>query len=351
MKKRVLFVSHTASHERPFLDPSTRYRCFTPAAALRRRGHHTAVVSQKLFEESPHLVDDFDAFVFHRPMLTETLAEFLEARRKQPAIIVDFDDLIFDVAHSHLMPRHRFGGQSLSATAQYLAANAAACSYFASFSASTTPLVERLSRLFGARLALVTSNALEEGYAGTAASIREHTKRGPRPYKFGYFSGTASHDGDLASVAPALAEALSRFSGSRMLVLGPVAIPKELLPYGDRIDRRTSVVPFYHLPYVMAQVETAIAPLEWNDFTTCKSGLKFFEAAVVGCTVVATPIPDIDRFESPMLRKCRTEADWSSALADPFDLSDEDTEAEIERVLRIVDSERVAQTWDEELLP
>ena len=54
-----------------------------------------------------------------------------------------------------------------------------------------------------------------------------------------------------------------------------------------------------------------------NRFTECKSGLKFFESAVLGTPVAATPIPDIDRFDNPLLLKCRTPDDWASAFRAP----------------------------------
>ena len=39
----------------------------------------------------------------------------------------------------------------------------------------------------------------------------------------------------------------------------------------------------------MSEVDVNIAPLVINDFTNCKSELKFFEAAVVETTTIASP--------------------------------------------------------------
>jgi glycosyltransferase involved in cell wall biosynthesis len=39
----------------------------------------------------------------------------------------------------------------------------------------------------------------------------------------------------------------------------------------------------------MAEVDVNIAPLVINDFTNCKSELKFFEAAAVETTTIASP--------------------------------------------------------------
>jgi glycosyltransferase involved in cell wall biosynthesis len=40
---------------------------------------------------------------------------------------------------------------------------------------------------------------------------------------------------------------------------------------------------------MMAKVDVNIAPLVVNEFTNCKSELKFFEAAVVETTTIASP--------------------------------------------------------------
>ena len=348
MKKRILFVSQTAKIHNHYDDPSTRYRCHTPAAALRRRGHTTAVVSQKEFEGDEALREYFDFMVFHRPYLTERFVDFLERNKLKKRIVADFDDLIFDVKYSSLMPSHRFRGQPLHSTSTYLAANAAACSYFEDFSISTVPLSISVKQCFGEdRNAQVMSNSLEPGYINRASEIRSRTLK-DRPYKIGYFAGTATHDADFEYISESLAKMFVGYPNALMLVLGPAEIPEKLLPFKDRIHHFKDLVHFTKLPYVMAQVETVIAPLEWNEFTVCKSGLKFFEAALVGCSVVATPIPDIDRFDSPLLRKCATKEQWDSALISPFDLSQAEIEQEIPNIVSHVNSEEIAADMERE---
>lgn len=348
MKKRILFVSQTAKIHDHYDDPSTRYRCHTPAAALKRRGHITAVVSQREFERDEGLRDYFDFMVFHRPYLTENFVQFLDRNKPNKNIVADFDDLIFDVKYSSLMPSHRFRGQPLHSTSTYLAANAAACGYFENFSVSTTPLSLSVKRCFGEDLNIrIMSNSLEPGYINRAAEIRKRASKG-RPYKVGYFAGTATHDADFDYISESLAKMFIEYPKALMLVLGPAEIPEKLIPFKERIHHFKDLVHFTKLPYVMAQVETVIAPLEWNEFTVCKSGLKFFEAALVGCSVVATPIPDIERFESPLLRKCRTKEQWDSALISPFDLSQSEIEHEIPTIVSHVNSEEIAANMERE---
>lgn len=346
MRSSVLFVSNTSQVERPFKDPSTRYRCFTPASALARRGHKTAVTSQRDFERNPAKYENFEYFVFHRPMMNEALGVFLAKMNNSPRIIADFDDYIFQVKDAWLTPAYRFRGESITNTARYLARNAAAMRYFGRFTLSTTPLAKEVRRIVPTSQIEVFSNTLDPGYQGAAQLIRERTRGIRREFRFGYFAGTATHDQDLADIAPALASALDAVPDSRMLVLGPANIPAELTRFGIRVEHRSSVVPFHRLPAMMAQVETVIAPLERNAFTESKSGLKFFEAAAVGCSVVATPIADIDRFESSLLRKCETTEQWLEALTKPFQLDPPELEAEARRVVSLVDADAWARLWE-----
>lgn len=345
MKKSVLFVSNTSRTSRPYLDPSTRYRCFNPASALARCGHRTAVISQVEFETSIDDYTAYDYFVFHRPLMNGKIGEFFDTNRNSASMIADFDDFIFDVRHASLTPAYRFRGQTITQVARFIANIASASRHFQNFSLSTRPLASEIGRVFGPRHTVVVSNSLDPAFQGTAKLIRHQMAGKKRPYRFGYFAGTATHDADLASIGPALAEAMHNDPGAKLLVLGPAEIPSTLLSFTRFIEHRKDVVPFHQLPFVMAQVETVVAPLERNEFTECKSGLKFFEAAAVGCSVVATPIPDIDRFDSPLLRKCETEKDWSRALNEPFRISDKTAEEESARICSIVDADGIAKLW------
>lgn len=349
MSTSVLFVSNTSQVNRPFKDPSTRYRCFNPAVALNRRGYRTAVTSQKDFEDNFLRYKYFDIYVFHRPVMNERIGDFFSLMQKSEKIIADYDDYIIDVKDAWLTPAYRFRGESITNTARYLSRNAAAARYFARFTLSTAPLATAVRKLFEPQQVEVISNALDPGYQGAAQLIRERTRDTRREFKFGYFAGTATHDKDLADIAPALAQAMEIDNKARMLVVGPAKIPEELLTFGARIEHRHAVVPFHRLPALMAQVETVVAPLERNAFTECKSGLKFFEAAAVGCSVVATPIGDIERFESSLLRKCDTPQQWLEALTRPFSLMPSVREAEARRIVNMVDADTVAGVWEAKL--
>lgn len=350
-KPSVLFVSSTNRRDRPYLDPSSRYRSFNVAASLARLGHRTACISQLVFDADTTIADRYDFIHFHRPTLNEANVDFLFRERMSPRIIADFDDGTIRVADAGITPAVRFYDVPLRKVARDISCMAEACRFFDKFTLSTEPLSEQVETLFGPRLNKVVSNALDPAFLGIARLLREQGAGRPRPYRIGYFPGTASHNGDFASVAKPLAAFLAAHREVRMLVVGPVELPEPLRRFRSRIVRQ-SVVPFHHLPHTMALCDTVIAPLERTPFTNAKSGIKFFEAAVVGCSVIATPIRDIARFDSPLLHKADSSQEWraafESALTQPLD--DTARDAAACAVERIVSADIVYGSWASEVL-
>lgn len=312
-KLSVLFVSATNRAKRPFFDPSTRYRCYNLAQELSRRGHRALVMSQSMFETQVYELASFDIYVFHRPALTDLFIEAFHLIPRHATKIIDFDDLIFDVRHADQTPMVRSRGGSARDARAYLGRVGEAMSLFSDGTFSTQPLAAQANELLPSLKTFVLPNTLDPGFVGLARLARAASPYRTRPFRFGYFSGTSSHDRDLAMIAPALAEALRSDKHARLMLAGPVEVPADLEEFANQIAIRP-LVSFHALPRLMSEVQMVLAPLEDTVFTRSKSGLKFFEAAVIGARVAASPIPDIDRFESPLLTKCRSLDDWRGAL-------------------------------------
>jgi glycosyltransferase involved in cell wall biosynthesis len=321
-KPSILFVSDTGATN-PYTDPSVRYRCFNMAQELVRRGFRSHVIAQHAFETRVEQLGSFDRYVFHRPRLTQDLADFFLGVEPGRAI-ADFDDLIFDVRYADATPAVRVRKRPAKEVRHYVASMAESVRMLARATVSTEPLAEHAAQ-FEHLAVSVIHNHLDPAFLGLARELRRSNDYNARPFQLGYFSGSASHDLDLALIAPAIAGFLNSNPGARLLVVGAVAIPSELGPYMAQI-RRLSVVSFHALPFVMAQCKKVIAPLESTPFAACKSGLKFFEAALVGCDVIATPIPDMARFRSPLLTMCGGIEEWAASLAKQRDFSAGDLE-------------------------
>lgn len=346
--ERILFVGNTSKLDRPYMDPSTRYRCFNIAYSLRERGHTTEVVTLSYFIDHLDVADNFDTIVFHRPSLNnEALLRFLFKNQDKKNLIADYDDLIFDVKSVIDIPNIESRDPYLNSISDFISRNAAANNFFRKFSVSTTPLSDRLKKVIPSAEVNVISNALSLEYIQLSRKLFALKKN--KEYKIGYFPGTASHDNDFKQVAPYIAKFLSENNKEKMFILGPLKIPAVLNKFNHRIDHVKEVVPFSHLPYIKANVENIIAPLTNNQFNECKSGLKFFEAMPLGCRVIATPIPDIDRFESEYLYKCKSIEEWDELTNIPK-ISHENYEVELNNTLLKVGSDNIAKIWEEKFL-
>ena len=164
------------------------------------------------------------------------------------------------------------------------------------FLATTEPLA-RVGREAGRptyvhRCGLAARELALGAAAARVARRTDHARRDPArgAVRLGYFSGTATHDDDFASIAPVLRALFERHPALALTVVGPVALDPALAAFGSRIER-SGLVPWPELPAPLAAVDVNLAPLAWRDpFVAAKGAVKYLEAAAVGIPTVASPI-------------------------------------------------------------
>ena len=133
----------------------------------------------------------------------------------------------------------------------------------------------------------------------------------------GYFSGTSSHREDFALVEDALCSFLERHDDAALVLGGSLELSERLVALMAR--GRVIAVPrvdYVTLQYLQASVDVVLAPLVVDEFTNCKSGLKVFEAAIVGTPACASPaFAYREAIEEGVTGYvCETTADWERAL-------------------------------------
>lgn len=306
---KILFISATTRTERPWYDPAARYRCYNLADELAQRGHKTLVVAQKTYEANAGKLDHFDIYVFHRPIFTETLARSIGALKRNHLLIADYDDLVFDSGKVSQVygPETNHAKQTEAFKRMNLVAAAAAL--FDNFVLSTDPLKEAVNRLFNPARSLVVHNGLSKSWCDQCRIYRLHSPFESRKYIFGYFPGTGTHARDLGPILNMLLSCL-RIRKEAMLLQGMYDLPD----YARDVIEKRPLISFLKYPHNLCQCKYVLAPLEENDFNKSKSAIKFMEASQCGCVTLATPIPDIDRFESDLLVKCRNRNEWEKAV-------------------------------------
>ncbi|KAI9013720.1 hypothetical protein DFJ74DRAFT_682988 [Hyaloraphidium curvatum] len=108
--------------------------------------------------------------------------------------------------------------------------------------------------------------------------------------RIGYASGTPTHQRDFRAAYPALRRVLRERPHARLVYFGANLDPAEFPGLEAQLEHRPAVN-YSDLPYELCRFDVNIAPLQTgNPFTSSKSELKFFDAALAGVPTVASPV-------------------------------------------------------------
>jgi glycosyltransferase involved in cell wall biosynthesis len=307
-------------------DTSTfRYRVFNMIEALRIAEPEASAAWFTAADGSSaaEAVAASDLVVICRAKYTRHVgAVVARARAARRRVLFDVDDFVFDTRYARLVIETLDGDseerslQDWFGTISRLGTTLQLCD-----GAITTNefLAERIRR-FHAVPTFVIPNFLNEAQLALSARVAE-TKRLARDdrIRIGYFSGSPSHNRDFAIVEPALLQLLEEDPRIVLRVVGFLDLSPSLEAYRDRLEL-LPLQDFLNLQRLMGEVELNIVPLQDNEFTNCKSELKYFEAAVVGTVTVASPVYTLRRAirhgENGFLA---TAQDWYSTLREAAD--------------------------------
>ncbi|MDX9886280.1 glycosyltransferase [Thauera sp.] len=315
-RKTICFISETGRGDRPLDDPSVRYRAYHPAEALLNAGHFCTVYSAMQFYKNPCF--DYDVYVFHRPnMARPTFREVVAGLRRLGRILIaDYDDLIFGNEELALgSSAVKNGTLTPERAIDAFASNLEGLRAFDRVTASTAPLAERVREYNPDAKVMVLPNIVSDSVLSFQESLGTPLRRRSASV-IGYFAGTKSHDRDFPVVEAALHRVLSENSHFKLLVVGPVAVPQGIASLPN--VSVAPVVNYLRLPGLMAKCSTVIAPLEDSAFNACKSRVKFLEAALSGCRLIASPIPDMQTIGPDHVTLAATTDDWYEALSEPL---------------------------------
>jgi len=270
---------------------SARFRTKHVAEEL---GFHD-ITSSITVQDNPRLssyADKFSVFVFHRVLFTPSVAKLIaEIKKRGKEIVFETDDLVYDPAFlvhmdywrvmnalERKLYEHGVGGEIL------------ADPYVKTATTSTSFIAEKL-REKGKRVFVVPNRLPESDVAIVEALSPERKKwleeEAGDTVTVGYFSGTAGHDKDFATITDPLLRLLEKHGNLCLLIVGPLVLDDRFGVFADRIDRLQYVPRRDHFGNVAA-VDINIAPLEiGNPFCEGKSELKFFEAGILGVPTVA----------------------------------------------------------------
>ena len=316
---RILFLS-TASgyfrHKRdPSRDPSYIYRIQNTALAIRRLGGDAEMLHLSDMR-IPGMSRGWDIVVIHRPAMSGSFASALEKFRKNKTLVFgDFDDLIFSPAQVADRPAVRAGEKSPDVASQRALRHLEAIRELDGVIASTPVLIDAFAGLANPPERRVL---LPNSWHLSWESMRNSPPSKPAGMASGgesvtYFSGSRTHDADLAMIAEALTASLAEFPGFKVNLVGKVG--RDGVPFECTLSPK---VPFATYGSLVATSSVNLAPLEDTSFNRAKSALKVIEAGFFGIKTVCSPIPDyVDAPESARL-PASSPSQWRDALRAAF---------------------------------
>ncbi len=291
-KKNVVYL-----YERP--DTTTfRYRVYNMCQALEYsdRWNGSFFFEQEL-DQLRRYLQDIDVVIISRMRWTPIIGNVLTCLRKEEIpVCFDTDDLVISIEHIPLLMNTLNVDFAEQANIDSWFASVSRAWYVGSQCQNTIGtndfLCGRLKEVFGT-LSYAICNFLNNEQITVSKKLYEAKKsvgRKKSPFTIGYFSGTPSHANDFRKVAVELGALLETYSEITLRVVGYMEFP-EILKKHIKSGRVVShpLVDFLTLQKAMADVDVSIVPLIDNEFTNCKSELKYFEAAIVGTVTCATP--------------------------------------------------------------
>ncbi|MEY4537509.1 MAG: hypothetical protein RL171_1660, partial [Pseudomonadota bacterium] len=249
------------------------------------------------------IVKNADLLVISRARYDPGLAALVQAFQMQgKRVLFDIDDLVFDTQVIELIIstagqpasdevlNYWYGvvgrmAQALRLCDGVITTNA----YLANRIKKFIDLPVRIIPNFANAAQMAVSAPLYKRKWGSGSELKEER------ISLGYFSGSASHNGDIALIAHALERVMAADTRIDLVLVGHIDLEQA---FGARfggylkghLANRLTVHPFVDfiaLQALIADVDFNLVPLQTNEFTHCKSELKYVDAANVGTLTIA----------------------------------------------------------------
>mgnify|MGYP002507951327 CR=1 FL=1 len=300
--------------ENSFVDVLFINGCILPHPMRYRVSHQVEqllmanVTSSTVYYEnlSLEMVNLARVFVFFRCPYTETVGQFIsQAKKYNKTVIFDIDDLVFDRVYTDNIKYVQQMGEAdrklYNDGVERIGQTLKLCDIAIT---TTEALAEELkkyveivyvNRNVASDEMLMHSDQALDMLAGK--KIATERQRSSRLYQYlekkdgqislGYFSGSITHNDDFAIVLPVITRIMRENSKVHLYLVGELDLPQELEPFKDRIHA-IGFMDWKKLPFVIAQMDLNLAPLEDTVFNRAKSENKWTEASLVKVVSIAS---------------------------------------------------------------
>lgn len=285
-------------------DNSTfRYRVYNMVEALRYGdfGIHASWFKASEIRELRRVLHRLDVLVLARLQFSRDVSDIISAARASSVrVLFECDDLVFDLTYAQLVSENNdldFDWEDhLNNWFAYVARCSVTALHCDGGITTNSFLAEKMAHVIKGPIGIVPNflNKRQEDFSRILLKEKATSDfaRNDR-LTIGYFSGSPSHNNDFKCVADTLSMIMEDDPFVDLRVVGYLPALDAFERFGDRLEQ----LPFQDwvsLQKTIAQVEINIAPLGLNDFTKCKSELKYFEAAAVGTYSIVSRTPPFE---------------------------------------------------------
>ena len=212
-----------------------------------------------------------------------------EAHRSNKKVVFDLDDLVFDYRDLFVLMKST-NSKNILYWIGYFCGIRRIAKKVDGFICTNEFLAKRLRRSFNKPVKVIRNSLNKKQIQLSRELIQKKKNNTTERFMVGYFSGSPTHTKDFRMVEPALIRFLDGHKNARLRVVGYMNFSGQMKKLID--DGKVEVmkpVDYLKLQELIASVDINIAPLVINDFTNCKSELKFFEAGIVETATIASP--------------------------------------------------------------
>ncbi len=275
------------------IDYSTsRYRCYnTFGATLESEKWQAVYFLKDEVKEALEILPQCDVLIFGREAgLSKSMKKLIEMAKKEGIKVgLDIDDLVFDKKYLDLFLETVSDNSNRSYWVGYFAGVKEIADKMDFFIATNEFLAGKLTESFGKPVKIIRNSLNQEQVEASEVYVRNKIRKDEK-FVIGYFSGSNTHRNDLKVALPQVLKFFKKHDDAILKIVGFMILDEDARKMEEQGKIQFSpFTDFRKLQRLMAEVDVNIAPLVLNDFTNCKSELKFFEAAMVETTTIASP--------------------------------------------------------------
>ncbi|MBR5647940.1 glycosyltransferase [Candidatus Saccharibacteria bacterium] len=265
-----------------------RYRCLNVAQAIENSHKYFVKIflKDKIGDAEQRLSEASLVVIERQTAKDGVILDFIKkAHGQNVKVLLDIDDLVFDYRDLLTLMRST-NSKNVFYWVGYFWGIRRIAKKVDGFIVTNDFLGKKIQRTFRRPYKVIFNSLNRE----QIEKSKEYLKKKSSGFRIGYFSGSPTHTKDFRMVEPELLRFLDKHKEVKLDVVGYMEFSSQAAGYikSGRIKIH-KLVSYLEMLEMMAEVNVNIAPLLINDFTNCKSELKFFEAAAVETTTIASP--------------------------------------------------------------